>query len=194
MKRLRKQGVIGSEGLYVTISAEQHGYWLDAEPKVAKKTLPLIDEEAASCALAFIEPFSQFDYKPQFIASLADWEQVIQNHAAKMLRANYTPQDVDDFWHEVICEWTCFKLKVIEKFSIQVFADLFTKAEYHTAMNRGKGEFRGKNSLGLLKAWAKTVCADCWPDSTTLAPRPSGITCPNSPTYSIGRQGEQGAV
>ena len=96
-----------------------------------------------------------------------------------MLRANYTPQDVDDFWHEVICEWTCFKLKVIEKFSIQVFADLFTKAEYHTAINRGKGEFRGKNSLGLLKAWAKTVCADMLARFNHLGPTAFGDYLPD---------------
>jgi hypothetical protein len=72
---------------------------------------------------------------------------------------NYTEDGVHDFWYTLAGEWACFKPKVIEKFAVQVFGNLFKMAEYETALNRSKG-FRGKNSCGLLNLWTKAVCID----------------------------------
>ena len=157
VKRLRAVGLIDGDGFYVTI--KDKSYWLDAEPKTKKDTLAIDQNCVESLAESFVGAFAEVGYQPQFIPSMADWQQVMRGHVGRMLRANYTEDDVWDFWGGV-GELAGRKMPVIEKFAVQVFAELFAKAEYQTCINRSKGAFRGKNSLGLLNLWAKAVCAD----------------------------------
>ncbi len=155
VKGLRRRGLIDHDGLCVTITDES--YWLDA-PAKAKKHDVINENTAAEVAAAFLAVFPA-TYEPQFISTMADWEQLMQGHAIKMLRANYSEEDVWHFWSDVQ-EWGGLKGAVIEKFAVQVFANLFKLAEYHTSLNRSKGAFRGKNSCGLLGLWAKATCID----------------------------------
>ena len=74
-----------------------------------------------------------------------------------MPRANYSDDDVGYFWCNVQ-EWGGGKAHVIEKFAVQVFANLFKLAKYHTSLNRGKG-FRGK-TLRPPESVAKATCLD----------------------------------
>ena len=152
VKRLRKLGLI--DGLCATIKDED--YWLDSPPKAKKPDL-INEGVAENVAEEFLAVFPT-NYEPQFISSMADWEAMMRDQAIKMLRANYSDDDVGYFWCNVQ-EWGGGKAHVIEKFAVQVFANLFKLAEYHTSLNRGKG-FRGKNSCGLLNLWAKATCLD----------------------------------
>jgi hypothetical protein len=152
VKRLRKLGLI--DGLCATIKDED--YWLDAPPKARKPDL-INEDVAEEVANQFLAAFPRA-YEPQFISSLADWEVLMHGHAIKMLRANFADDDVGHFW-ENVQEWGGMNSRVIEKFAVQVFANLFKLAEYHTSLNRRKG-YRGKNSCGLLNLWTKAICID----------------------------------
>ncbi len=154
VKVLRNRKLIDGDDLCATITDES--YWLDA-PVKAKKPDVINEDVAAEVAAAFLAVFPT-TYEPQFIASMADWEALLQGHAIRMLRANYSDDDVGHFWADVQ-EWGGLKAPVIEKFAVQVFANLFKLAEYHTSLNRCKG-YRGKNSCGLLELWVKSVCID----------------------------------
>lgn len=154
VKRLRKLGLI--DGLCATIK-DMEGYWLDAPPKAKKPDL-INEEVAEAVADQFLAVFPT-TYEPQFIGSMVDWEALMQGHVARMLRANYSEGEVWRFWANVLEEWSGRKMFVAEKFSVQVFANLFKMAEYHTSLNRCKG-YRGKNSCGLLELWAKATCID----------------------------------
>jgi DNA-binding MarR family transcriptional regulator len=156
IKLLRKNGLIDRDGLCATIKDES--YWLDAPTPKREKKPDLINESiAAEVAEQFLAVFPTA-YEPQFISTMADWGQVMQGHIIKMLRANYSEDDVGQFWSNVQ-EWGGLKAHVIEKFAVQVFANMFKMAEYETALNRCKG-YRGKNSCGLLELRAKAACLD----------------------------------
>ena len=154
VKILRRKQLIDGDGLCAKITDESN--WLDA-PVKAKKPDFINDEVAAEVAGEFLAVFPT-TYEPQFVSGMADWKAMIDSHAIKMLRANYSEADIWEFWGNVQ-EWGGMKGRVVEKFSVQVFANLFKMAEYHTSLNRGKG-FRGKNSCGLLVLWAKATCID----------------------------------
>jgi len=155
VKLLRKKDLIDQDGLCATIKDED--YWLDAPPKREKKPDLINENVAAEVAAAFLDPFPA-TYEPQFVSNMADWAELMRGHTIKMLRANYSEDNVGQFWSNVQ-EWGGLKSHVIEKFAVQVFANLFTMAEYHTSLNRSKG-YRGKNSCGLLELWAKSACID----------------------------------
>ena len=155
VKRLREKNLIDQNGLCATITDES--YWLDPPPKEEKPDL-INGNIAVEIAAEFLDRFPA-TYKPLFVASKADWKQLMQSHSMRMLRANYSEQELWDFWGSVLMEWSDGKLHVIEKFSVQVFADLFKMVEYDTSLNRSKG-YRGKNSYGLLNLRAKAVCID----------------------------------
>ena len=156
VKALRKKGLIDRDDLCATI--KDSSYWLDGEPKKTKNTLVIDEDFAKETAATFLSPILP-TYQPRFISSMEDWEALVQSHAIEMLRANYSEDDLWEFWRNVDLEWSGRKMPVIEKFSVHVFGDLFKLVEYQTSLNRGKG-FRGKNSCGLLSLWAKAVCID----------------------------------
>jgi len=165
VKGLRKKGLIDRDGLCATITNED--YWLDAPPKRDKKPDLINDNVAAEITAAFLAPFPA-TYEPQFISTMADWEESMQGHTVKMLRANYSEDNVGQFWSKVQ-EWGGLKAHVIEKFAVQVFAALFKMAEYHTSLNRCKG-YRSRNSCGLLELWAKAACIDLLAHYNHLGP------------------------
>jgi len=155
VKVLRQKKLIDRDGLCVTITDE--GYWLDAPPKKGKKPDLINEKVAGEVAEKFLGVFPTA-YEPQFISTMADWGTVMQSHTIKMLRANYSDDDVGQFWSNVQ-DWAGLKAHVIEKFAVQVFGYLFKMAEYHTSLNRCKG-YRGRNSCGLLELWARATCID----------------------------------
>lgn len=144
VKQLQELGLINDE-LRPT-KVQRDDLWREARKPEKQKPQPakFVDNYRLSSLF-------ERDFVFKGFTDRAHFDEHADRIGTKMRRAGYTEEDIRSYIRKTYDSFGPHlknaKMGLFMRFSIEA---LFTKAERETEKNRAKGNFRGKNSLGLL--------------------------------------------